>query len=43
MWTGIHIHEHGVALADGEQASEAARRGREALGGAVGDFIDPAQ
>ena len=43
MRAGIHIDEHRVALADGEQAGEAARRGREALGGAVGDFIDAAQ
>ena len=43
MGAGVHIDVDRVALADGEQAGEAAGRGREALGGAVGDFIDAAE
>ena len=43
MGAGVYIDVDRVALADGEQAGEAAGQWREALGGAVGDLVDAAE
>ena len=43
MRAGIHVDEDVVALADGEQASEATGWWGEAFGGAVGQIFQPAE